>query len=101
MNSFTSITACIRRFYRGSSDPTRDWLAMLTVSLFILIGIIVWNMWAFDTAASGGVIGASATTTPSAFTQSSLNTIRSVFSNRAEEEAKYETGTYHFADPSQ
>lgn len=68
--------------------------------MIALAGIFIWNVWAFDTVANGGVIG-TATSTPQAFSQSSLNTIRSIFEDRAEERAKYETGTYRFSDPSQ
>ena len=86
---------------QGVLDPVRDWLAMLTFSAIALVSIIIWNVWAFDTVASGGVIGAVATSTPAAFNQASVDTIRTIFAKRAEEKLKYETGTYRFADPSQ
>jgi len=87
--------------YGENINPVRDWLIMLTFSVIVLAGIIVWNIWAFDTVAKGGVIGTTATSTPAVFSQSSLNTINAIFANRAAEKAKYETGTYRFADPSQ
>ena len=63
--------------------------------------IIVWNLWAFDTVANGGVIGASATTTTPVFNRASLDAIHDVFTSRAEEEAKYKDGIYSYSDPSQ
>lgn len=101
MNSFPSIGSLFKRFSRGAVDPTRDWLAMLTLSTIVLAGIVIWNVWAFDTIASGGVIGVPATSPSPVFGQASLDTIRDIFEDRAEEELKYETGTYRFADPSQ
>lgn len=100
--TMTSITSFFRRLRYGTQvNPTRDWLTLLTLSALVLVSIIVWNVWAFDTVANGGVIGAVATSTPPAFNQASLNTIHTIFSNRADEELKYQTGTYRFVDPSQ
>ena len=82
-------------------DPVRDWLILLTLSIFAFAGIIVWNVWAFDTVARGGVIGAAATSTTPVFNSSSLDAVHSVFKMRSAEETKYVNGTYRFADPSQ
>jgi len=101
MNIFTTLNRFWQRLHKKVLNPVRDWLAMLVVALFALIIIIIWNVWTFDTVANGGIIGAAATSTPPVFNESSLSVIRTVFSNRAEEEAQYETGTYRFADPSQ
>jgi len=87
--------------YGAYLNPVRDWLVLITFSAIALAGIMVWNVWAFDTVANGGVIGTVATSTPPVFNQSSLDTIHTIFADRAVEEAKYETGTYSFADPSQ
>lgn len=81
-------------------DPTRDWIILLILSTIALASITVWNAWAFDTVAGGGTIGATATSTPPAFSQSSLDAIRTVFTSRAAEEEKYVSGVYRFADPS-
>ncbi len=82
-------------------DPVRDWLILLTLGAIALAGIIVWNIWAFDTVAGGGIIGTPSARTGASLTDSSLEEIRTVFLNHATEEAKYETGVYRFTDPSQ
>lgn len=81
-------------------DPVRDWLASITLSTIVLAGIIVWNVWAFDTIANGGDIGAAVPATPALFNRAPIETIHTIFANRADEEAKYVTGVYSYADPS-
>ena len=82
-------------------DPMRDWLVLFTLFILAFVSIVVWNAWAFDTVAQGGVIGTSVTSTSPAFNRSSLDAIHTVFAKRAAEEAKYATGVYRYADPSQ
>ncbi|MEK7515732.1 MAG: hypothetical protein AAB555_02250 [Patescibacteria group bacterium] len=102
MNAINSIHAFFSRVRSSSHiDPVRDWLVMLTISILAFAGIVVWNMWAFDTVARGGVIGTSATSTPPAFDSSSIEAIHEIFEKRSTEEAKYVTGVYRYADPSQ
>lgn len=92
----------LRRLHISSNpSPVRDWLIALTLAIMALISIVVWNIWAFDTVASGGAIGSPSVTTPPMFSRSSIDTIHAVFANRAVEEAKYRTGEYQYADPSQ
>ncbi|MBU6388431.1 hypothetical protein KGQ72_00935 [Patescibacteria group bacterium] len=81
-------------------DPVRDWLTIVAFSSIMLAGIIVWNVWAFDTVASGGAIGAPASATAPLFSRASLDAIHTIFTDRADEEAKYVTGVYRYADPS-
>lgn len=102
MNILNSIGPFMKRLRSSASpDPVRDWLVLLTVSIIALAGIIVWNVWAFDTVANGGIIGKPAAKAPAAFNNSSLDTIHAVFSSRVEKEEKYITGAYRFIDPSQ
>jgi len=82
-------------------DPARNWLVIFAVSVIAFIGIVVWNVWTFNTVARGGVIGTPLSEAPPFFDRSSLDTIRSIFVSRAEEEARYVTGTYRYTDPSQ
>ena len=102
MNIFDTVISFFKRLrVAGYVDPTRDWLALLTFSAIALAGIIVWNVWAFDTVSQGGVIGTTTASSPSVFNSSSLDAIHTIFVNRAAEEAKYRTGVYRYADPSQ
>ena len=102
MTIFNSFGSILRRFRSGvREDPVRDWLVLLTLSTCVLIGIIIWNVWTFDTVAQGGSIGAAATTTPAVFNPSSIDAINNVFQMRAVEDMKYVTGVYRYTDPSQ
>lgn len=102
MNALNSIRAFFSRVRSSAHiDPVRDWLIMLTFSVLTFVGIVVWNVWAFDTVARGGVIGTSATGAPPIFDSSSIEAIHEVFEKRATEETKYVTGVYRYADPSQ
>jgi hypothetical protein len=101
MNIPSATRSFSKRLRYGATNPPRDWLVLITLSAIALACIVVWNAWAFDTVASGGIIGSVATSSPPVFSSSSLDEINTVFTNRATEEEKYETGSYHFADPSQ
>lgn len=99
MNFFTQR---VRRLGSLSSlDPERDWIILLIVATIVLIIVVVWNAYVFDTVATGGVIGSPTTTAAPVFSQSSLDAIHTVFENRAAEETKYTSDVYHYADPSQ
>ncbi|MDE2173509.1 MAG: hypothetical protein KGJ31_02855 [Patescibacteria group bacterium] len=84
----------------GYLNPARDWSVMIVLSTIVLAGVIVWNVWAFDTVANGGIIGAPIPEQVPTFNQSSLDTIHSIFVHRADEEAKYQSGVYQYIDPS-
>ncbi len=102
MNTHTDISSLLKRMHGYTHrDPMRDWLALLTLSIIALMGIIVWNAWVFDTIANGGVIGSATTETQPIFNHSTLDSIHAIFASRATEEAKYITGAYTFVDPSQ
>ena len=82
-------------------DPARDWFTLFVLSILLLSGIIVWNAWAFDTVVNGGVINPTTISINPIFNKSSLDTIHTIFVNRAAENEKYTSGIYHFTDPSQ
>lgn len=82
-------------------DPVRDWLVMLILSVFAFISIVVWNIWAFDTVAQGGILGATTSETKQSFNLSSIGDVNEILEKRANEEAKYRIGVYRYADPSQ
>ena len=97
-----NIVATFKRIGRSSyADPARDWLILITLSTIALAGVIVWDIWAFDTVAGGGVIGTAVSQAPTVFDTSALDTVHTLFDSRAAEGSKYVTGTYHFVDPSQ
>lgn len=98
LTSFKTIVARIQ--FRLRFDPIRDWLVLVSFFIAACAGIIVWNIWALDTVVSGGAFGKQTISAPPVFNQSSLDAIHTIFTSRAEEEAKYETGTYRFSDPS-
>ncbi|MDD2657154.1 MAG: hypothetical protein PHD04_00630 [Candidatus Pacebacteria bacterium] len=99
---FTDLIASLKRTRaRAHQDAVRDWLILVTISSIALAGIIVWNVWAFDTVASGRAIGSSAPKVAPIFDPVALEAVRKVFANRAAEEAKYISGVYRYADPSQ
>ena len=99
---FLTITNSFFKSIRNRAfDPERDWLALLTLSAIVLASIVIWNVWTFETVVNGGVIGISATSTPPVFNRSSLDKIHLIFTNRAEEKIKFQTGVYRFSDPSQ
>lgn len=102
MNISTAISSFLKHLRYGKYiNPLRDWLVMLIFSAIAIAGIIVWNVWAFDTVANGGIIGSSTTKTTPVFSRSSLDTIYEIFANRTIEKEKYKNGIYNFADPSQ
>lgn len=102
MSISNTAASALKRMHAGMfHDPVRDWLVLLSTALIVLAGMVVWNAWAFDTVASGGIIGTPETSPASALDQSSLEDIRRVFADRAAEKAKYATGVYRYDDPSQ
>jgi hypothetical protein len=95
-------TMFLRRFHSLSLiDPERDWISLLIFSSIVLVGLVSWNVYVFDTVANGGVIGTAPTMATSTFNQASLDAIHNVFENRALEEGKYTTGVYRYTDPAQ
>ncbi|MEK7604399.1 MAG: hypothetical protein AAB442_01205 [Patescibacteria group bacterium] len=103
MNTTTHrIVASLKRLRRSSyEDPERGWVILITLAAIVLAGIIIWDIWAFDTVAKGGVIGRRVASTTPAFDSAVIDKIQGIFDTRAAEEAKYITGAYHFTDPSQ
>jgi len=101
MNILNNTAPFLKRFRYGAIDPVRDWLTALIFAIVVFAGIIVWNVWAFDTVANGGVIGTKAPKVSPVFNRASLDTVRVILEKRATEEAKYVTGEYRYTDPSQ
>ena len=97
--SLSSLTKYVR--YGEFLRPARDWFVLLSCAAVLFIGVVAWGIWAFDTVASGGTIGGVSEPAAPIFSQQSLDAIHAVFTDRAAENLKYETGAYRFADPSQ
>ena len=98
MATFTLFFKRIKSF--SPLDPERDWIMLLIASMIVFVGVIVWNVWAFDTVVNGGTIGSSVASSSPTFNQPSLDAIHSVFESRATEEAKYTSNEYRYSDPS-
>lgn len=91
------------KHFRGGipQDPVRDWIVLLISAVICFTGIVVWNVWIFDTVANGGNIGTVATSTPPVFSRSSLDAVHAIFTDRFNEYVKYTDGIYRYANPSQ
>lgn len=101
MNISISPNSFLKRLYAGArQDPVRDWIVVLIGTAIVLAGVIVWNMWVFDTIARGGVIGSVELGSPQVFSRSFLDPVHPIFEKRAAEATKYETGVYRYVDPS-
>ncbi len=102
MTISTLSNSFLKQLHVGArQDPVRDWIAVLICATIVLAGVIVWNVWVFDTVARGGIIGSGESSPPPAFNSSFLETIHPIVEKRAAESLKYETGIYRYADPSQ
>ncbi len=80
--------------------PVRDWLTLLTLAGIVLLGLIVWSLWLYHRVEMGEVLGNEAPSAKPVFNPASLRAVERVFDDRAAEAAKYQDGTYIFADPS-
>lgn len=102
MNIRNSSNSFLKRLHAGArQDLARDWVVSLIVSAIALTSVVVWNIWAFDRVARGGIIGSEVINAPTVFNNASLDVAHDIFAKRAIEKAKYETGAYRYADPSQ
>jgi len=101
MPSFFSLRLLTQTRRSIRPDPGRDWLVLLTFSGVALASLLVYNMWLFETVAGGGVLSGEAVDLTPPVSPSAVTIVRTVFEQRASEEAKYVTGTYRLSDPSQ
>jgi hypothetical protein len=86
--------------YGDRMRPVRDWFVLLAISIMTLGVAVVWNAWLFDDVASGGTLLDAATSTPAAFSKSSLQSVEQIFQERAAEDATFASTTSNFTDPS-
>ena len=97
LGSVTRLT----RFSAGRIDPERNWLTLLIGSAILLLIIVAWNVWAFETVVSGGTLGETHPAGAPSANVSALETISTVLDARAAEDNNYVSGAYRFADPAQ
>ncbi len=83
--------------YGSRIHAARDWFALLSVVIALLILSVLWNLWLLKGVEQGAVIG-TATSTP-AFDAAPIESARALFQARSEEERKYRQ-EYRFVDPS-
>ena len=93
-------TLLSRLSYGGRLNPARDWFILLALTTIALILIVGWSVGAFQTVVNGGVLGGAVTSSPPVISQTSIDALRTLFSDRAVEEMNYASGAYRFTDPS-
>ena len=93
-------TLLSRLSYGSRLNPARDWGVLLSLTALVLVLIIGWNVWAFQTVVNGGVLGGAVASSPPVISQTSIDALRTLFSDRAAEEMNYAAGIYRFTDPS-
>lgn len=84
--------------YDGRPQPERDWSVLLSIAAVLFLVSVAWNTWLFLRVTEGHPIGAEAVQVPTVNT-ASLESVRAVFKERAEEEEGYRS-VYRFVDPS-
>ena len=88
----------LKRFSYGQRiRPARDWFALLSVAIVLLIASVLWNLWLLKSVERGGTIGNEAP--PPAFDAAPIESVRALFEARSEEERRYRQ-EYRFVDPS-
>lgn len=102
MNPLNTINFFLKRLRASAhQDPVRDWLILVVISFAAFVGIIAWNVSAFSTLTNSVVANTLTPGAPSAFSDTSLETIHTIFISRAIEQDKYIAGIYRYIDPSQ
>lgn len=97
-NLFENIAARFR--YGERLEPSRDWFVLLTLSIFALALCAVWSISLFGHVARGGTLTRNSTSTPSVFSEASLDAVQEAFAKRQAEAEEYITGAHTFIDPS-
>ncbi len=99
--NLASLSGLLRTFrYTGKLRPERDWLALLSVAILLLLASIAWNIWFFinlTTSENSAPVAAVAHSTTSS--SASVSNVQEVFKARATEQNNYQQ-TYTFVDPS-
>lgn len=84
--------------YGDRIHPVRDWLALLSVLLVVLIASVAWNAWFFVNVTDENAFSTPGQTAPTPML-SVLPAAREVLETRAGEADRYRS-FYEFVDPS-
>ncbi|MDB5189146.1 MAG: hypothetical protein JWL82_103 [Parcubacteria group bacterium] len=100
LSKLTSLlTKYLRVFTYGARvRPLRDWIAIVSVALLLLIVSAGWSAYVFQTTSGNESTQPSAPVTSSA-AGAPIDTVRAIFERRAVEKSHY-LSDYHFVDPS-
>ncbi|HQU08269.1 MAG: hypothetical protein B7X04_03750 [Parcubacteria group bacterium 21-54-25] len=90
-----------RLAYGTQLKPARDWFVVVGVVLTLLALNIVWNVINFQNIITEKTPPLATQTVVSTINQTAIEEVQQVFSTRASEQTKYESGAYTFTDPSQ
>ena len=75
---------------------------LLVVAFFLLMAVTSWSLWVFQTISTGGTVGVAPSFTAKPEQRSNpVDTVRTVYGERAAEAANYDAGVYRYTDPSQ
>lgn len=91
-----SLSSLARNRAAVSLNPQRDWFVLLTCALLLLLASVVGNLWLFHRATEDQPIGEAGNGSAQPL---DLERTRQLFSERADERARYVDG-YGFTDPS-
>jgi len=86
--------------YGAQLKPARDWLIVVSIALAILILSIIWNIVNFRGTIANDKVSVITHVSAPAINQSAIQNVQQLFSVRASEQTKYESGSYSFTDPS-
>ncbi len=98
MKSFSSLGPLLKKLSYGERiHPSRDWLALLALTLALTLMSAAWNLWLFRMVQDGAALAEPAAA--EAFDTASLDAVRKVFEDRKRQETRFES-EYRFVDPS-
>ncbi|HRH55348.1 MAG TPA: hypothetical protein PK609_00585 [Candidatus Paceibacterota bacterium] len=86
-----------RLSYGDRLHPSRDWFVLLATATVLIALSVAWNFWLLKSVEEGGTIGQEEA--PERFDAAPIESIRSIFETRKNEELKYRQ-EYRFVDPS-
>lgn len=102
MTTPISLQKITKFFHYGPvQKPMRDWLIIIGLALVAFFASIFFNVVTFWNIMEHKSIVKQVTTSVPVINQNAINKVNTIFSTRATEQVKYESGVYSFTDPSQ